>query len=91
MRFTGVLTLTNGANLVLPGGSDITTAAGDFAVFRGYASGVVRCVSYSQATGFAGRQPSDDDPQDYISGFQMKGSPVVRRRWLSPPAPRARF
>lgn len=51
VRFTGALTLTNGASLVLPGGANITTAAGDFAIFRGYASGVVRCVSYQRASG----------------------------------------
>jgi hypothetical protein len=49
VRFTGALTLTNGASLVLPGGANITTAAGDFAVFRGYASGVVRCAGYTPA------------------------------------------
>lgn len=53
VRFTGALTLTNGANLVLPGGANITTAAGDFAIFRGYASGVVRCVGYFRANGRA--------------------------------------
>lgn len=47
VRFTGALTLTNGASLVLPGSANITTAAGDFATFRGYASSVVRCVRYS--------------------------------------------
>lgn len=46
VRFTGVLILTNGASLVLPGGMNITTAAGDVANFRGYAAGVVRCVNY---------------------------------------------
>jgi len=46
VRFTGALTLTNGASLVLPGGANITTAAGDYAIFRGYAAGVVRCVLY---------------------------------------------
>ena len=51
VRFTGVLTLTHGASLVLPGSANITTAAGDFAIFRGYAAGVVRCVVYSRATG----------------------------------------
>jgi hypothetical protein len=49
VRFTGALTLTNGASLVLPGGANITTAAGDFAVFRGYAAGVVRCANYDPA------------------------------------------
>jgi len=51
VRFTGVLTLTNGASLVLPSGANITTAAGDFAIFRGYWAGVVRCVSYVRASG----------------------------------------
>lgn len=51
VRFTGILTLTNGASLVLPGGANITTAAGDFAVFRGYAAGVVRCVAYERIAG----------------------------------------
>lgn len=51
VRFTGALTFTNGASLVLPGGADITTAAGDFAVLRGYAGGVVRCLNYTKITG----------------------------------------
>lgn len=58
VRFTGVLTLTNGASLVLPGGTNITTAAGDFAVFRGYSGGVVRCVNYSKASGLAVVSPT---------------------------------
>lgn len=44
--FDGALTLTNGASLILPPGENITTVANDTAVFRGEASGVVRCVSY---------------------------------------------
>lgn len=51
VRFTGALTLTHGSSLVLPGGASITTAAGDYAIFRGYAAGVVRCVSYVKASG----------------------------------------
>lgn len=50
VRFTGALTLTHGANLVLPGAANIVTAAGDVAVFRGYAGGVVRCVHYQRAS-----------------------------------------
>lgn len=53
VRFTGALTLTHGASLVLPSAANITTAAGDFAVFRGYASSVVRCESYVKASGYA--------------------------------------
>ncbi|MCP1915695.1 hypothetical protein J2R96_008175 [Bradyrhizobium elkanii] len=51
VRFAGALTLTHGASLLLPSQANITTAAGDFAVFRGYASGVVRCVGYSRFNG----------------------------------------
>jgi hypothetical protein len=51
VRFTGALTLTHGASLVLPGAANIVTAAGDFAVFRGYAAGVVRCTQYIKASG----------------------------------------
>lgn len=51
VRFTGALTLTNGASLVLPGGQNIVTAAGDYAIFRGYSSSVVRCVAYIRKDG----------------------------------------
>ncbi len=51
VRFTGALTLTHGASLVLPGGASIATAAGDYAILRAYAGGVVRCVVYSKADG----------------------------------------
>lgn len=51
VRFAGALTLTHGASLVLPGSANITTAAGDFAIFQGDASGVVRCVGYFKANG----------------------------------------
>jgi hypothetical protein len=53
VRFTGILTLTNGASLVLPTAANITTAAGDYALFAGYASSVVRCVGYWPASGSA--------------------------------------
>lgn len=50
VRFTGAPTLTNGASLVLPGGTDITAAAGDYALFIGYAADVVRCAMYVPAS-----------------------------------------
>lgn len=49
-RFATALTLTNGASLVLPGAANITTAAGDYAVFTGRASGVVECTEYQTAS-----------------------------------------
>lgn len=48
VRFTGAPTLTHSATLILPGSANIVAAAGDYAVFRGYAAGVVRCVSYQR-------------------------------------------
>jgi hypothetical protein len=58
VRFTGALTLTNGASLVLPGGANILTVAGDFAIFRGYSGGVVRCAAYQRNNGTALVSPS---------------------------------
>jgi hypothetical protein len=52
--FDGALVLTNGASLILPFGSSITTTAGDVAIFRGEAAGVVRCVSYSHKSELIG-------------------------------------
>lgn len=52
VTFAGSLTLTHGAGLILKNkGSNILTAAGDSAVFRGEAAGVVRMVSYERASG----------------------------------------
>lgn len=49
VRFTGIPTVNNGATLVLPGNVNRTAAVGDFATFRGYAAGVVRCVNWQRA------------------------------------------
>lgn len=52
LHFDGALTLThNATDLVLPGGANITTAAGDEAIFVEYSSGDWRCVSYTRASG----------------------------------------
>lgn len=50
-RFQGALTLTNGANLVLPGGVNITTAAGDWAVFFSDNGTTTRLVAYYRKDG----------------------------------------
>lgn len=51
VTFDGILTLTHGASLILPGGTSITTAAGDTATFASEGSGVWRCLSYARANG----------------------------------------
>jgi hypothetical protein len=52
VRFSGALTLTHHAtSLILPGGLNITTAAGDCAIFLSDGSGNWRCHSYIRADG----------------------------------------
>lgn len=52
LHFDGALTLThNATDLILPSGANITTAAGDEALFVEYASGDYRCISYQKANG----------------------------------------
>lgn len=50
LKFTGVLTLTNSASLVLPNLADYTTMAGDILVFLNDSPGVWVCVAYPQRT-----------------------------------------
>lgn len=50
--FAGALILTHHAtNLILPGAANITTAAGDVAVFRSKGAGNWVCVGYQRASG----------------------------------------
>lgn len=51
LHFDDALTLTHHAtDLILPGGANITTAAGDEAEFIEYASGDWRCLNYQRAS-----------------------------------------
>ena len=57
--FDGILTLThNATSLILPGGANITTAAGDAAVMVSEGSGNWRCVSYVAAASLGGPDAS---------------------------------
>lgn len=52
--FAGALVLThNAASLILPGGANIATAAGDVAVFVSLGAGNWRCTGYMRASGQA--------------------------------------
>lgn len=54
VRFSGILTLThNATSLILPGGVNITTAAGDTAIFLSDSTGNWRCWAYQPAAGYA--------------------------------------
>jgi hypothetical protein len=79
VRFQGALTLTNGASLVLPGAANIVTAAGDMAKFRGYASGVVRCVSYSKLSGLP---VIDNDLKANVEDQTITGGAAVTNKPL---------
>lgn len=69
VRFTGALILTNGASLALPGGANITTAAGDYALFIGYAAGVVRCAQYLKISGAPA--VGTGVPRSYLAGLTL--------------------
>lgn len=51
LKFSGALTITHSANLILPGAANITTVAGDVAHFVSESSGVWRCSSYTKYSG----------------------------------------
>ena len=54
VRFTGIATLSGSSTFILPLAANIiTTAAGDYAVFRGYNSSVVRVEDYQKKDGTA--------------------------------------
>lgn len=54
IRFTGILTLTNNnTSLILPGGGNITTAAGDCAIAKYEGSGNWRVIGYMPASGLS--------------------------------------
>lgn len=52
--FDGILTLThNASTLILPSGANITTAAGDVAIWYADTTTQIRCISYLKADGTA--------------------------------------
>lgn len=85
VTFAGVLTLThNATSLILPGGANITTAAGDVAIFKSLGSGNWRCASYLRATGVqliatAGEVTTGTDNTKAITPFALtNSSPTVQ-------------
>lgn len=73
--FDGALTLThNATSLILPTGANITTAAGDTAIFKSEGSGNWRCVSYNRKDGTALSGVITKD-------FSYKSTPVSISSW----------
>lgn len=68
LMFAGALTLThNATSLILPGGANITTAAGDAAEFVSLGSGYWRCINYTKASGVAVVSSGGADIQNFAS------------------------
>lgn len=61
VRFMDALTLTNGTNLILPDGADITTQAGDFAAFVCLDGTKWQCWLYPRAQNNAAMRPASSD------------------------------
>jgi len=84
LQFDDVLTLTHdAADLILPTGANITTAAGDVAEFIEYASGDWRCTNYSRASGDPLKLPLTlGTPQATTSGSSktFSGIPAGTKR-----------
>jgi hypothetical protein len=81
VRFTGALTLThNGTSLILPSSSNITTAAGDSAMFLYLGSGNWRCLDYQRINGQAIVQGTDLTGRDILAWVNFNGTGTVSIR-----------
>lgn len=86
IEFTGTLTLThNGTSLILPGATNITTAAGDVATFVSLGSGNWKCVSYQpgsfvQPTGLVNYFAQSSCPAGYLAA---NGAAVSRTTYAA--------
>lgn len=75
LRFAGALTLThNATSLILPGAANITTAAGDTAVFVSEGSGNWRCLAYQRASGEAVVSSTVGLPAGHIYGLTLSNN-----------------
>ncbi|MCK5611772.1 hypothetical protein KAR91_58425, partial [Candidatus Pacearchaeota archaeon] len=87
LHFDAALTLTHHAtNLILPGGANITTAAGDEAEFIEYASGDWRCTNYSKASGEAA---GSGESSLITNGYQVFASGLILQWGQVVPASRS--
>jgi hypothetical protein len=81
VKFAGVLTLThNASTLILPTGANVTTAAGDMALFVSEGSDVVRCLCYQRADGTAlagSSSYTDEQARDAIGAALVAGTNIA--------------
>lgn len=72
VRFSGILTLTHGSNLILPTGANITTAANDTAIVVWEGAGVWRVIAYQRADGTAlAAAAAGGLPAGYLTGLGL--------------------
>lgn len=67
--FQGALTLTNNTGIILPGGANITTAAGDIATFINMGGTTWRCQSYTKADGTSVKGGGSGSPYTTVQIF----------------------
>ena len=73
VTFAGALTLThNATSLILPGGANIVTAAGDVAEFESLGAGNWRCTGYQKANGQAVVSPTMPTLQGLNRGAYLR-------------------
>ena len=77
LHFIAACLLTHSADLKLPGGANITTAAGDVAEFIEFATGDYICSSYTKANGKA---VVETTPHDATIGLQTIWVPAAAMR-----------
>jgi hypothetical protein len=88
VRFAGALTLThNATTLILPGGANITTEAGDHALFGSDGSGNWTCISYIRDSGFP---LYDDDIGSTVQAYDADTAKLdANQEWSAPQRPEA--
>lgn len=80
--FDGALTLTHSSSLILPGGANITTAAGDCAIFYADTTSVIRCLCYTKADGAAVVEPSAVSATVPVGMIAFYGGTSAPDGWL---------
>jgi hypothetical protein len=75
LEFAGALTLThNATTLILPGGANIATAAGDTAIVRSEGAGNWRCISYQRGPASAATTLAGTDAIAFLTASGFAGN-----------------
>lgn len=84
VSFAAALTLThNATSLILPGAANITTAAGDTAIFVSEGSGNWRCLAYSRNAPPQGWEKIADYTPSALSSIDVTGLSAYRKLRIS--------